>query len=697
MSAERVKRSQYFTPPSTECPHSSRNHFEDWEEFHLPMARMHHAALHGRGVASGLEVGVQDAGTQIEVQPGVAVNGRGELIALAAEGQADIGIERPGEAGQQIDPPFRLVTAGREAGTYYLCIQFTQALRFTEGSCGKLEQTPWLRLLPTTGNAGPIEAGEAIVLAIVEIDAAGVASVRDRAEGLPHRRQLVGQETSELRLRRTATVEDAVGDQPSGQIGARDGGGLRLSVADAADAMVLEREDGGRFSRLEVQADEARLAGNLEVLGGLGLAGWRLRAGGTEADPTLDLHPLAGDRSFRVASLDGGHVPLEVHASSSGDRNAVSLALTGGRVGIGTAAPDRTLTVVGDGEAALNVRDGSGTHEVMLGIDEGGGVLSTMTEHDLQLGAGGNKSVLTLKADGRVGIGAAAPGERLEVDGRIKAGHLTVGDWPPGPNDPDLAFAFFGNNALDQTNFRNYALIQGTDGGTFLNSPVEVGLGIGGIPRMRVGSNGRIGIATQDPQATLHVAAGTDVTPSGGGFLVLGSPLGASLGFDDNEILARNRGAVSTLHLQSDGGDVWIHSKGGSATVMIKGEGRLGIGVVDPAHPIHLAGGAHCFGGREWRNGSSISCKKDVEDLPLDDALAALRELRPVTFKYIDDGEARAGFIAEEVPNLLATGDRKSLSPMEIVAVLTRVVQDQQRQIQELSERLGMGLAGSRQ
>ena len=49
MPAERVKRSQYFSPPATECPHSSRNHFEDWEEFHLPMARMHHAALHGRG------------------------------------------------------------------------------------------------------------------------------------------------------------------------------------------------------------------------------------------------------------------------------------------------------------------------------------------------------------------------------------------------------------------------------------------------------------------------------------------------------------------------------------------------------------------------------------------------------------------------------------------------------------------------
>ena len=388
MSAEPVKRSQYFSPPTTECPHSSRNHFEDWEEFHLPMARMHHAALHGRGVASGLAVSVQDAGTQIEVGPGVAIDGKGELIALSAAGQADSGGEQPGEAGQQIDPPFRLGIAGRDPGTYYLCIQFAQALRFGEGSCGKLEQTPILRLLPSAGDPGPIEAGEAIVLAIVEVDATGVATVRDRAEGLPHRRQLVGQWGSELLIRRTGTAAEAVADAPAARIGARDGGGLRFSVADAADAIILDREDGGQFSRLEVQADEARLAGNVEVLGSLGLAGWRLQPGGSEVDPTLDLRPPADERSFRVVAHDGGHVPLQVRPSSAGDGNAVYLAQTGGRVGIGTVAPDRTLTVVGEGEAALNVRDSSGTHEVMLGIDEAGGVVATMTEHDLQLRAG---------------------------------------------------------------------------------------------------------------------------------------------------------------------------------------------------------------------------------------------------------------------------------------------------------------------
>jgi Chaperone of endosialidase len=634
MPAERVKRSQYFSPPATECPHSSRNHFEDWEEFHLPMVRMHHAALHGRGVATGLAVSGQNGGTQIEVGPGVAIDGNGELIALSAEGQADIGVDRPGEAGQQIGPPFRLGTPGREIGTHYLCIQFAQALRFTEGSCGKLEQIPWLRLLPTAGDLGPIEAGEAIVVAIVEVNADGIATVTDRAEGLAHRRQLVGQATGELRIVRTKTASEAVSDAPSGRIVARDGGGLRLTVTDAADAMILDREDGGRFSSLEVHADDARLSGNLEVTGSFGLASWRLRSGGSEADPTLDVEPPA----------DGGF---------------------------------------------LKVRNASGTREVILGIDEGGGVVSTMTEHDLQLRAGGNKVAMTLKADGRVGIGTVAPVERLEVDGRIRAGRLTSGNWPANPGN----YVFVGTDALNQADSRNYALLQGSSGfdlgRTIVNSPRMIDFRIGNFTRMLLDSDGRVGIGTPSPQATLHVATGTDVTPSGGGFLVIGQTFGASLGFDDNEILARNAGAVSTLHLQSDGGDVWIHSKGGSATVMIKSEGRLGIGTASPAHPIHLGGGAHCTG-REWRNASSLSYKRDVQPLSLDEALEALRDLEPVTYKYIGDDERRAGFIAEEVPDLIATRDRTSLSPMDIVAVLTRVLKFQQKQIQELSERLGI-------
>ena len=67
------------------------------------------------------------------------------------------------------------------------------------------------------------------------------------------------------------------------------------------------------------------------------------------------------------------------------------------------------------------------------------------------------------------------------------------------------------------------------------------------------------------------------------------------------------------------------------------------------------------------------------------DALSTLKNLTPVTYNYkVDKEENYVGFIAEDVPDLVAMKDRKSLSPMDILAVLTKVVQTQQKEIEEL-------------
>jgi len=59
--------------------------------------------------------------------------------------------------------------------------------------------------------------------------------------------------------------------------------------------------------------------------------------------------------------------------------------------------------------------------------------------------------------------------------------------------------------------------------------------------------------------------------------------------------------------------------------------------------------------------------------------------LEPVSYNYkINKEETYVVFIAEDVPALVATQDRKGLSPMDIVAVLTKVVQNQQDEITKL-------------
>jgi len=87
---------------------------------------------------------------------------------------------------------------------------------------------------------------------------------------------------------------------------------------------------------------------------------------------------------------------------------------------------------------------------------------------------------------------------------------------------------------------------------------------------------------------------------------------------------------------------------------------------------------------------SSRDYKDHIEELTSDKAMEALKNLSPVTFNYKNDDQGHVGFIAEDVPDLVASKDRKSLSPMDVVAVLTKVVQEQNKVIEALSAKIDM-------
>lgn len=123
-------------------------------------------------------------------------------------------------------------------------------------------------------------------------------------------------------------------------------------------------------------------------------------------------------------------------------------------------------------------------------------------------------------------------------------------------------------------------------------------------------------------------------------------------------------------------------------SVVIK-NGNVGIGVINPTNPLELANGAKCTAGGVWTNASSRQLKNDIEALPLKQAQEALSELQPVTYRYkAEPDEQQVGFIAEDVPALVATNTRKELSPMDVVAVLTKVVQDQQTRLDTQAEQI---------
>ena len=113
--------------------------------------------------------------------------------------------------------------------------------------------------------------------------------------------------------------------------------------------------------------------------------------------------------------------------------------------------------------------------------------------------------------------------------------------------------------------------------------------------------------------------------------------------------------------------------------------GHVGIGTATPTHLLDVGvSGAYCNGGI-WYDGSSRAFKEDIQDLSTEAAEEAFAKLTPVTYAYkATPEEHHVGFIAEDVPDLVATPDRKALSAMDVVAVLTKVVQQQQKTIAEL-------------
>ncbi len=123
-------------------------------------------------------------------------------------------------------------------------------------------------------------------------------------------------------------------------------------------------------------------------------------------------------------------------------------------------------------------------------------------------------------------------------------------------------------------------------------------------------------------------------------------------------------------------------------SIVIK-NGNIGLGVVNPTNPLVLANGAQCTTGGVWTNASSRKLKDNVEALPLDKALDVVQSLEPVTYTYkAEPNEPQVGFIAEDVPELVATKSRTELSPMDIVGVLTKVVQDQQSRLDAQEQQL---------
>jgi hypothetical protein len=271
---------------------------------------------------------------------------------------------------------------------------------------------------------------------------------------------------------------------------------------------------------------------------------------------------------------------------------------------------------------------------------------STNSKTPFKIEANAKTSAIYVNSAGRVGFGTSTPVLNL---------HIVHGDTPSVRLDQDTSSGWTAqvwDIAGNESNF----FIRDTTGGSKLPFRIQPGTPTNTITMK---SDGKVGIGTWSPAYPLEI-----VTTGTNASVVVNRTDGAT-NYMNSTTTHGNFGTVNNFPLR----------------MMVNGTWKM---MLNADNSLSMTNGASCTVGGTWTNASSRALKENIQTLNSDEALTTLNNLNPVKFNYkADKTEKHVGFIAEDAPELVATKDKKGMSPMDVVAVLTKVVQEQQKSIQE--------------
>ncbi len=293
---------------------------------------------------------------------------------------------------------------------------------------------------------------------------------------------------------------------------------------------------------------------------------------------------------------------------------------------------------------------------VINDIEDGGANYFAITDETadqtpLKIEAGAPDNSLYIEDYGRVGLKTSTPSVEL---------HIVDGDSPALRLEQDTSSGWTAqvwDIAGNEANF----FIRDVTNSSKLPFRIQPGAPSSSLC---IKSDGKIGIGTWSPAFPMEL----DTTGVNAAFVV-----------------KRTDGATNYINATDS------YANFGSTTshplrLVVGGSWRMRL---NTDNSITMSNGASLTAGGVWTNASSRSLKENIQGLSSNEAMDTLKNLNPVKYNYkADKEENHVGFIAEDAPELVASKDKKGMSPMDVVAVLTKVVQEQQKTIAELQEKV---------
>ena len=307
--------------------------------------------------------------------------------------------------------------------------------------------------------------------------------------------------------------------------------------------------------------------------------------------------------------------------------------------------------------------------------------------------AGAATNSIFVDSTGRLGLRTATP--VLDV-------HINTSNTPAVRMEQNNSGGFTAQTWDVAGNEANF-FVRDVTGGSKLSFRIRPGAPTSSID---IAANGNVGMGTASPATNLDIVSTAAqafgrVRGNGGGILEMSD---SNAAVDKKNYQIRSQGDIFKLDLLNDARNAIVTDN----ILVATSTGNVGIGVAAPAARLHTTGSVRfagvtgCGSGIQSDGAGTLSClassrqfKNIAGDLPTDVALANVMALRPQrgSFKTTPDVQEH-WFIAEEVaavdPALVGLNDGKPhvVKTQNVVADLVAVVQQQQRQIEELKRLL---------